>query len=267
MPLYLFKAICTDHKIDTTDIKAAKAALLELFSVSRESELWERQLITKYADDECHIVLDKYYKAIAKFTPHPLNNKQIDVVLDQLELLYPDFFNFHISMLNFEEYDGALHQFLTVADKCVTGKGLPYTFQLHETREQKEILKKKSRFACVVNSDRLGGIGKHWTCIFIDLTGRPTVEFFNSSGNAPYREIVSWQIKCCKRLGEVLGEPVEFIPVTNIRHQRGDTECGVYCLYYIWDRLQGMSYKKYKHDEVPDDVVTVFRKTIYREAD
>jgi len=52
-------------------------------------------------------------------------------------------------------------------------------------------------------------------------------------------------------------------PSRSHRHQRGDTECGVYSLYYIRQRLEGTPARWFATDTVPDDAMIKFRKHLF----
>ena len=110
----------------------------------------------------------------------------------------------------------------------------------------------RSTFACVLNTDVSSGPGKHWVALFGDARAPPgepwTVEYFNSAGNPPPREVLRWTAAAAARLGELRaargeagGARREFL--TGVRHQRSRTECGLYALFFIrarpWQRHEG----------------------------
>ena len=128
---------------------------------------------------------------------------------------------------------------------------------------------------CVLNSAD-GPPGKHWMATFIDMRPAPTsdepwtVEFFNSSGNPPVTNVVMWMLKVAGQLADARaaagGDParVERVVVSKIKHQQSKSECGPYCMYYIWSRLKGKPWGRFSTTPVPDAKVTKFRAHLFR---
>jgi hypothetical protein len=46
-------------------------------------------------------------------------------------------------------------------------------------------------------------------------------------------------------------------------HQKSNSECGAYSLYYIWLRLQGKPYTFFKDNLITDSNMLEFRSTIF----
>lgn len=275
MPEELFIKLCEKLKIDKVDAaknpKVAIARIMKELDVEFEHEIFEHGIAKQVAnldDDECKHILHANYLPPGQYRPKPLNNTEVDSVLDLLEIKHPDFFNLHINMINFEEYGGTLAQLRTNINDIVAGKSVK--FKMPETYDSKEMPAGKKRFAAVLNSDKFGNGGKHWTCIFVDLRGPAiTIEFFNSSGNPPYPQVREWAIKferdiCKSAIADKLTRQEMFITASEIQHQKGETECGVYCIYYIYHRLDGMDHRAFKRDPIPDNLVTEFRHKIFR---
>lgn len=119
-------------------------------------------------------------------------------------------------------------------------------------------------FGCVLNTDVSTGYGKHWVCIFADFRSKVwTIEYFNSSGNPPNHDVSEWMEKQRSSLLKI-HDNVETIAVTNIVHQKSNTECGMYVLYYIRSRLDGISYDYFLTKRIEDSNVTEFRKHVFR---
>jgi len=263
MPPDDFKTLCVavglEPKVDNL------GALLKTHEVRHEHELWDKSAV-QTAIPSARVILDTCYKPLGPHDPKPLSNDEIDNVLWQWERRWPDFCNPGFTMMDFASYGGTPMQLLAALPALQAGKGA--TFVSHELRGVKHACSSgppRRRFAIVLNSDTISGPGKHWTCIFIDLANvsGPTIEFFNSSGNAPYPEVLHWVPLAQRAIGAAMGAETapQFVPVTAIRHQRGNTECGVYALYYIWSRLNGQTAESFKHGEIPDDKMTDFRAT------
>lgn len=132
-------------------------------------------------------------------------------------------------------------------------------------------------FACVLNTDTSTGPGKHWVAVFVDCRpagGEPwTVEYFNSAGNPPPRAVTRWSERARARLAAHRQElppgrqgDVAAVPVTDVDHQESQTECGLYALFYIRSRLEGVPYSFFLDRPVPDDAMTAFRAHVFRAA-
>lgn len=138
-----------------------------------------------------------------------------------------------------------------------------------------DIIKKgKKKIGFVLNTDTWRGGGLHWFCIFIDFTSLPyNVEFFNSSSNKPSKNIDSLlnnirdNILNCKVLN-INSNDVNIIHVVDKKHQEGDSECGLYCLYYIFNRCKNINHSLFNGvnmNKINDSTMVEFRKYIFDE--
>lgn len=99
-------------------------------------------------------------------------------------------------------------------------------------------------FGVVLNTDVSSGGGKHWFCIFGDLKHSGSendpyvIEFFNSSGNPPVREVNLWMEKVCADVMKSLKKHCVTHRSTQ-KLQTSKTECGMWALTYIKCRLEG----------------------------
>ncbi len=127
------------------------------------------------------------------------------------------------------------------------------------------------RIGVVLNTDVSSGPGKHWCCIFCDFgtagteSDPWTLEFFNSSGNPPLEEFHKWLVSRCDHISTETGKVCKVIIVRKKQLQFGDSECGVYSLYYIWSRLEGVNHEKFVDIVIPDDTMMEFRKALFIE--
>jgi hypothetical protein len=117
----------------------------------------------------------------------------------------------------------------------------------------------------VLNTDVRSGGGIHWFPLFISFKNSPiTIEYFNSSGNRPVREVNDWMLKTQKHLTSN-GHKANIIIPSGLVHQRGDTECGLYSIYYIWNRLNDVPYIRFHNTRVTDKQMVNFRKMCFIE--
>jgi hypothetical protein len=177
-----------------------------------------------------------------------LSNHDIDDVLDQIEKKYTDKYFYHIDfqMRDFEKTNSELSNF-NFKEKFDQG---------YRT------------FGTVVNTDYSDGNGIHWFAIFGDFLDNNkcyTIEYFNSSGEPPLDEINIWMKKIKHKWNEIFDKPVNDIIVTKLQHQNDNHSCGAYSLYYIISRLDGISYKYFRENHVPDEIMHKFRKYLFRD--
>lgn len=177
-----------------------------------------------------------------------LNNLNIDDVLDQYMIFYPKFYNYGFNMVDYKKYDGTL-SILNVHDLYKRG---------YRTA------------ACVINSDKSTGRGKHWMALFADMRDGKNFQvlFFNSGGNAPVIEFADWMIKTKLQMNDIIKEnklniDSDVINVSNIRHQESKTECGVYSLFFIICILSGISVNYFKSNKISDKIMFEWRQHLF----
>ena len=126
--------------------------------------------------------------------------------------------------------------------------------------------KNKTCMGCIVNTDTKPGEGIHWVAIFYDARDNHnhTIEYFNSTGQPPKADIKNWMKKFADLSTEQLGITCKPITVSNISHQNSRSECGAYSAYFLMCRVIGVSYKKFREQKIPDDVVFTFRKCLFK---
>jgi len=111
------------------------------------------------------------------------------------------------------------------------------------------------RLGIIFNLDKHDEPGSHWVCAFIDIPNK-SAYYFDSYGLPPPPE-VSTLLERCKAQG------CETILYNDIRHQRKDSECGMYCLYTIISLLRGKPFTTICMDIVDDDSMNAFRDVLF----
>jgi hypothetical protein len=210
-------------------------------------------------------------RALARnFKPHGpretselTSNFDLDGTLERWAVEFPDFFPFPFAMMDFAAGGAPLARWSLagiLAGERTGGRPM-------------------QAVACILNTDVSTGAGKHWVCVFVDARdGRGksadspvTVEYFNSAGNPPPRAMTRWMESAREKLigaGDIKGRGavahVETKVVTSVAHQRGDTECGLYALFYIRSRLEGRAPSAFEADRIPDAEMEKFRGHVFR---
>jgi hypothetical protein len=112
-----------------------------------------------------------------------------------------------------------------------------------------------NRIGVIFNLDKHDEPGSHWVCAFVDYP-KKSAYYFDSYGLPPPTEI-SVFLERCKSQG------CETVLYNDIRHQRKDSECGMYCLYTIICLLKGRTFQNICMDVVKDDVMNAFRDVLF----
>lgn len=206
--------------------------------------------------------LETRYKAVGpRDTRAQLSNFNIDDTLRRWAATsFPDFYPCPFAMMDFDD----TREEFAVVDLVGVLEG-------REAADLGPALGRVARpsktFACVVNTDYSTGPGKHWVAVFVDCRGPGpwTVEYFNSTGRPPPRPMVAWLERTRARLAAHRGPPGAAVEVvTDVNHQEGRTECGIYSLFYIRRRLEGTPIDFFRGMRIADDAMTAFRPHVFR---
>lgn len=264
---------CAFHIGDTTvcssdDMIAAMVSFLKKYGIdtgdSAEEVITSVKEHTKCDTEVCiyekspfvtHIGRDTASEALDSLFKPPgprsrsglLSNFHIDEVLSQFEKKYKGFKHVPYQMRDFQEKKTELA-----------------TIDL--AQEYKSGMK---TLGCVLNTDWSSGKGIHWYCIFVDFTkSEPVIEYFNTSGGYPPPETQKWIMDTKYKLQKQLNKKVNNVQVLSKIIQDNDYDCGVYCLYYIWSRLEGFPYTVFSDPATaPNDrLMGVARKHLFRNS-
>lgn len=124
----------------------------------------------------------------------------------------------------------------------------------------------KTKIGIVFNTDDSKGDGEHWVSFYVDLLGinrknKPCAYFFDSTGDEPQEEIDKL-VKKIKSQCKKKNINIEYV-VNDITHQKEDTECGVYCIYFITEMLKGLNFNKFVKDIKNDKFMEKYREIFY----
>lgn len=191
-------------------------------------------------------VLNKFFKPEGPaMTFDLLSNFNIDDVLDQFEQRFKErkFLHIPFQMRDFEKIGTQLA-----------------TIDLAE-----KLRSEYQTFGVVLNTDWSSGKGIHWFCIFGErYEDKIILEYFNSSGKDPLPEVQAWLQKTKHHLTKELKIPVTIYYSTGILFQQDEYSCGVYCLAYIWLRLERVPPQWFKSENFNDSFMNQARKNMFR---
>jgi hypothetical protein len=127
--------------------------------------------------------------------------------------------------------------------------------------------KGKKKLGIIFNTDPDYKPGQHWISMFVNIP-KKKIFFFDSTGDPPPKE-VKHLMNEIKKQGQHLKHPIHFILDSNegIEHQYGNTECGVYSLFFIIHMLENKITEHYiKTHIIKDEYVEKFRKIYFNES-
>lgn len=249
------------YKSDTlakySDDEIIKTAKLEL-GVDSEAQLYMHHKIQEFlgGSHEARKTLEDYFKAEGPANSTALlDNFNIDETLEKWAKHSQDVFGkkfYHIpfQMIDFAERGTELAN-------------------LDINKLMKDGYK---AFGVILNTDRSTGGGKHWFAIYGDLshTGTAkdpiTIEYFNSSGNPPMKEVADWLEAAKHDLLKNYGIEAEVVRSANRRLQSSMTECGVWSLMYLLSRLKNHPPDWYYKTNANDADMIELRSFLFREA-
>jgi hypothetical protein len=136
--------------------------------------------------------------------------------------------------------------------------------KIHHLADQ--IKNGKTKIGIVFNTDPHYKGGSHWISLFINIK-KGTIFFFDSAGDKIPKQIMKLVEKITEQ-GKQLHPPINFHFDQNhpVEHQFGNTECGMYSLFFIifmlQDKITGGHLKKkiYK-----DKFIEQYRKIFFNE--
>ncbi len=136
-------------------------------------------------------------------------------------------------------------------------------------------------FACVFNLDKSWQSGSHWVSIFIDIPEK-IIFFFDSAGAYDTPKEIDVLVERIKDQGHSLKPSIDFKYYSNTqtKHQKGNTECGMYSIFFIITMLTGktpfykdrvLSMKEridlFLKNKIPDEVVFDYRDLYFNKVD
>ena len=132
---------------------------------------------------------------------------------------------------------------------------------------EEQIKHNKTKIGIIFNTDPHDKGGSHWISMFINIK-KGQIFFFDSTGDKPSEEIM----KLVKRIidqGNNLKPKIKFDFDSNegVEHQYGNTECGMYSLYFIVHMLEDKITSHYlKTHVLKDKYMEKFRKIYFNNS-
>ena len=125
----------------------------------------------------------------------------------------------------------------------------------------------KTKIGIIFNTDPHNKPGQHWISMFINIKKRK-IFFFDSTGDKPVPQILAL-VDRIKEQGLNLKKKIDFKFDSNegIEHQYGNTECGIYSLYFIVHMLEDKMTEHYlKTHILKDEYMNKFRHVYFNDS-
>ena len=165
-----------------------------------------------------------------------LNTTNIDDVMAQYEVKYPEFKYLSTVPIDFDE--------------------LP-RYGLKNINFQNLLDKGKTKIGVVFNLDEHHQGGSHWVSLFADLD-KGTCYFSDSYGVEPEPRIRKFMTRIANFLKQIGKTPV--VDYNKMQHQRGSNACGVYSINFIVRQLRGVTFDELTKKRLADSEVNKCRE-------
>jgi len=132
---------------------------------------------------------------------------------------------------------------------------------------EKLIKRGKTMIGIIYNTDPDNKPGQHWISMFINIK-KKTIFFFDSTGDEAPQEVMEL-VKRIQKQGLALKRPIRFKFDSNkgVEHQYGNTECGIYSIYFIVHMLENKMTEHYlKTHILKDEYMEKFRKIYFNDS-
>jgi hypothetical protein len=175
-----------------------------------------------------------------------LSTSNIEDVMEQYELEFPNFtFRGAVPI----DFDKKLD-----ANSCVSNKVCDMNL-----RNLKKM--NKNKIGIVFNLDEHTKSGSHWIAMFIDLDIMK-LGFWDSYGFEPPAEVITLITRMQSQSKKYFKRPLEIVR-NKKRHQYKNSECGMYCIYFISQLLEGQKFEQVYNTIITDDFMNQKRKMFF----
>ena len=207
-----------------------------------DESCWKKQDFLKKIKDidiEMYTFKPNYPKAWYKNPTTWLNTYDIYFVMKQYEKLYSDFI-----------FMGPIPADCPTKIQCELSK-----LNLMNLKKQKIF-----KIGIVYNLDTSNQPGSHWTAIYID-NKRNEINYYDSYGSFPTYLIDKFIKKIIDQYKSNNLNPT--VIYNDKRHQFGNSECGMFSMNFILQRLHNTTMYDISQMTIPDEKMIHLRKLLY----
>jgi hypothetical protein len=178
-----------------------------------------------------------------------LTNIDIDDFFEHLERKYGDFKALKSTPIDFDT---------KVGFQCVEEELCNFSLKTNMSGG-------KTRFGAVFNLDKHDQAGSHWVSLYISVPDEAIVFFDSALGGIP-KEIDVF-VKRVQKQATDAGKLLNF-STNKVEHQKGNTECGMYSIYFITEMLSNFkNLNKFIEGNIPDDDVFKLRGVLFNSSE
>ncbi len=217
-----------------------------------DEECWRRQEFIKKLKDidiQAYTFKPKMPETWKKDKYTWLTNFDIDLVMRQYEKIYPYF-----------KYYSATSSDCPVEINCPLSNLNPFELRKDGV----------TKIGVIFNLDTSDGTGSHWTGVYVDLDSKlcskknkkcVEINFYDSYGDPPIPLIKLFLSRLAEKF-VMNGEDVK-VTYNDKRHQYGNSECGVFSMNFVLERLHGTPMKKISKSKILDKDMNNMRRLLY----
>lgn len=123
-------------------------------------------------------------------------------------------------------------------------------------------LKKKNihKIGIIYNLDVSSGEGTHWVAVYIDNVNNE-INYYDSYGSKSIPLIHEFIKKLVDKYEKNNINPT--IIYNDMRHQYGNSECGMYSMNFLLERLHGKTMYDISKMKIPDEKMLYLRNLLY----
>ena len=165
-----------------------------------------------------------------------------------------------------EQYEDAHDDFIYLGAHPIDAHKCSVSDEVCKINVSNLLKKNKKKIGIVFNTDDSSGEGEHWVSFYVDLegvnrNGKPSAYYFDSAADRPQKEVFKL-VKKLKKQAKKEDINLDFL-YNDIQHQYKESECGVYCMYFISKMLKGINFEKFVKDIKKDEYMNKYRKIFY----
>lgn len=237
-----------DKKIITKKPREIWKILKENLSyICHKESCWLRQQFIKNGLDNKLLHLTFAPQAPFTWKNNPtewLNSLDITRVMRQFEDKYQNFQFIGPSPIDFDDHK--------MNGECIWEELCK--FDLHKTLKQN-----KTKIGVIFNLDPHYKDGSHWVALFISIPHEKCI-FYDSTGDSIPKEVKKLVNRISKQ-AKLLNKSLQ-LEVNTIEHQKKDTECGIYSIYFL-DQMLKLNPPQLFSKRIHDDVMQSFRNVYF----
>jgi len=137
--------------------------------------------------------------------------------------------------------------------ECVWDELCKFNLKIHKKNKKKKV-------GIIFNLDPHYKAGSHWVAVFINDV-KKTIYYFDSYGDRPHPQIKKFIDNVINQSTQ-LGTTYKYLE-NKKRHQFGNSECGMYSMYFITQMLQNKCFEKFQRKVVSDAYMLRLRKKFF----